>query len=442
MISALAGAAAMPIVLYGFSSGPLVRLTGAPGDSPGACTDCHSGTLNSFGGKVEILLPNGTTYSPGVTQRVQVKITDAEQKRWGFELSARLNSDLANGQAGDLNTVDGNTQVKCDGAGGPKPCANNGVQFIEHTSAGTRNGTPSPVTFEFDWTPPPTDQGPVTLYVAANAANGNGAPTGDHIYTTNLMVTPAATSTKPVINTTGVTNGPTYSPDGITPAAWVTIFGSNLGTTTRGWQTSDFVNGKLPTSLDGLSVMIDGKPAYVAFTSPTQVNVLAPDDANRGSVQVQVTNPQGTSDPVSTTLQDLAPGFFTFDTKYLAATHLDSTLVGKPNLLPSVTTTPAAPGEFVVLYGSGFGPTDPVMPADQLVTAVANLDLTKLQVTVGGLPAEVQFGGLIPNYAGLYQFNVKVPAGLTSGDQAVVATINGVSSPKTDTCCFLTVAAP
>ena len=45
--------------------------------------------------------------------------------------------------------------------------------FIEHTSAGTRNGTRNGVTFQFDWTPPAVNAGPVTFYVAGNAANGD-----------------------------------------------------------------------------------------------------------------------------------------------------------------------------------------------------------------------------------------------------------------------------
>ena len=40
---------------------------------------------------------------------------------------------------------------------------------------------------------------------------------------------------------------------------------------------SDFVVNRLPTQLGGVSVSIDGKPAYVYYISPTQINVLAPD---------------------------------------------------------------------------------------------------------------------------------------------------------------------
>ena len=75
------------------------------------------------------------------------------------------------GQAGDLAPVDNMTQVICEDSG-PKPCASV-PSFIQHTTAGTRNGTVGGATFQFDWTPPAANAGPVTLYVAGNAANGN-----------------------------------------------------------------------------------------------------------------------------------------------------------------------------------------------------------------------------------------------------------------------------
>jgi uncharacterized protein (TIGR03118 family) len=126
-----------------------------------------------------------------------VQISDPQQHRWGFQMSARLKSDLINGQAGDFTPTDNLTQVICD-SGSPKPCAPAlWLKFIEHTSAGTRPGTTGGVTFQFDWTPPTTNVGNLVLYVAANAANGDGTPAGDHIYTSSLELTSNDTSTFP-----------------------------------------------------------------------------------------------------------------------------------------------------------------------------------------------------------------------------------------------------
>ena len=175
---------------FGHSYGPPPGVTGAPGDNPRACTQCHSdATLNSFTGSVSIILQSGPVYIPGVKQRITVQVADPTQQRWGFELSARLDSSPENGQAGRLMPIDNMTQVICED-NGPEPCTS-GVTFIEHTSAGSRNGTKNGAAFQFDWAPPATDVGPITLYVAGNAANGNAASTGDHIYTSSVQLTPA-----------------------------------------------------------------------------------------------------------------------------------------------------------------------------------------------------------------------------------------------------------
>ena len=188
-----------------YSTGPDPRYTGAPGDAPGACTSCHLGQrVNTGQGSVKILLANGSSYTPGVKQHITVQVADPQQKRWGFQMTARLKSNLAESQAGDFTSTDGFTQVLCDN-GNLKPCpANSPVQFIEHTAAGTRIGSASGVTFEFDWTPPASDAGNVVFYVAANAANGDGNLTGDHIYTANIELSVAAKNTPPPTPTTTV----------------------------------------------------------------------------------------------------------------------------------------------------------------------------------------------------------------------------------------------
>src|SRR5437764_4406435 len=84
--------------------GPDPRVTGAPGDEPRACTACHFGSeLNSGRGSVTIVLPNGNSYTPGVKQHIQVNVSDPDQRRWGFQMTARRASNLAAAQAGDFN---------------------------------------------------------------------------------------------------------------------------------------------------------------------------------------------------------------------------------------------------------------------------------------------------------------------------------------------------
>ena len=81
-------------------------------------------------------------------------------------------------------------------------------------------------------------------------------------------------------------------------------------------------------------------------------------------------------------------------------------------------------GETVVLFGVGFGPTNPLVRAGAVFSGAAPT-VNPVTVTVGGVPATVTFAGITS--AGLYQLNVVVP-GVSSGDQAVVATANGVQT--------------
>src|SRR3954469_8707185 len=111
----LLGAVVLPATLSGHSYGPAPRRTGAPGDNAAACTQCHGGNaLNSGTGSVKIVLQSGAVYIPGVRQRVVVQVADPNAQRWGFEITARLNSNLEAGQAGDFAPVDNTTQVICE----------------------------------------------------------------------------------------------------------------------------------------------------------------------------------------------------------------------------------------------------------------------------------------------------------------------------------------
>lgn len=423
--------AAIPVAIYGFSSGPVVRRTGAPVDGGLDCTACHRtfGPANTGLGKVTI---KAAPYTPGARQTVSVTVEDPEAVRWGFQLTARLKSDETK-QAGTF-TPNEFVRVRCDPDGAEAPC-NGAPEFPEHTVAATRPGTRGSSTFEMQWTPPATNVGDIVFYAAGNAANNNAAFTGDHIYTANLIVSPATANTKPAISSqSGVVNGASFQP-AISPNAWITIKGTSLASSTRTWINNDFSGNKLPTQLDGVSVTVNGKPAYVYYISPTQLNVLAPPDAAEGPVPVEVTKNGVKSDPVTAQIQKFSPAFFLFsaeDRKYIAATHANNTFLGKSSLYPGLST-PAKPGETIVLYGTGFGQTDPATPAGEIVSTALKLP-TLPTVRFGGVAAEVVFAGL--SSAGVYQLNVKVPDSVPDGDIAVLAEIGGLRSQEN---AFITV---
>jgi uncharacterized protein (TIGR03437 family) len=227
----------------------------------------------------------------------------------------------------------------------------------------------------------------------------------------------------PKVAITSVSDGASFRA-GVASGSWVSIFGSGLSATTRLWTGADILGTKLPVSLDGVSVTINGKAAAVEYISPGQLNVQAPQDSAAGPVQVQVTNASGTATGTAT-LQQYAPAFFTLPGKYAAAVHADGTLTAPVGFFGGAATSrPAQPGEVVQIYGTGFGPTAPTVLAGQVISSPAVLaDPSQLHIRIGGVPATVKYAGIV--LAGEYQFNVVVPA-LPDGDQAITADIGGV----------------
>jgi uncharacterized protein (TIGR03437 family) len=421
----------LPALIFAYATGPDATMAGVPGEN--TCTACHVGSSGS--GSVTVTFPNGTTYTPGVKQHLVVTVTDATQKRWGFQLTARLSSN-SKSQAGTFAPgADGYTQLVCTQLiyqsenWGVCP-ASMPLQYIEHTLNGTRLGQTKSATFAFDWMPPATDAGSVVIYVAGNAANGDGTERGDHIYTQKYTLTAASQQPLPSIASSGVVNAASFQA-AVAPGGWVTIQGTNLANSTRSWSGGDFNGSALPTTLDGVGVTIDGKAAYVGYISPTQINVLAPGDSTQGPVAVQVANNGLTSAAGSGQLQTAAPAFFLWSGKYAVATRPDYSLVAPANLIQGVTTTPAKPGDVVILWGTGFGATTPAVdpgvlpPSDQLAY-VANA----VTVTVGGVPATVVGAALAPGNAGLYQIAVQVPSSVPDGDLPLLAQVSGIESPS------------
>ncbi|MGD0201390.1 MAG: hypothetical protein ABSD27_11630, partial [Bryobacteraceae bacterium] len=266
-----------------------------------------------------------------------------------------------------------------------------------------------------------------TCSITASQA-GNANYTMATPVTQSFTVIPATSGTSPVIQPGGIVNGASFQP-GIARGIWASIFGTNLAPTTRNWRNDEIVNGRFPTSLDGVSVTVDGKPAALCYISPTQINVQVPDDDAIGNVEVALTNAQGTAKNTAV-MQTFAPGFFMYgpaNGKYIAAQHADYSIIGPPGLYPNATSTPAKPGEVIVLYATGFGPTAPPTPSGQIVTTAAQLvDPSAVAVWIGGIPGHVEFAGI--TMAGVWQINLRVPDSLPDGDAVVVSEIGGLRS--------------
>ncbi len=243
------------------------------------------------------------------------------------------------------------------------------------------------------------------------------------LYVTAYFAGTRTATTGPVI--AEVANAEGESPT-IAPNTWLEIKGAGLAPTgdSRIWNVSDFAGGQMPTALDHVSVTVSGKSAYVYYISPAQINILTPPDAMNGPVQVVVTNNGAASGSFTVQAQPASPSFFVFaGGPYVAAEHGNGTLLGPGTLYPGAST-PAKPGETIVLYANGFGSTStPVVSGSSIQSGT----LSPLPVIkIGGVTAVVQFAGLVA--PGEFQFNVTIPGSLGNGDQTITATYGGVST--------------
>jgi mannan endo-1,4-beta-mannosidase len=256
-------------------------------------------------------------------------------------------------------------------------------------------------------------------------------------YVDNLRAAPGSAGSAPLPTISGVGNS-AGGQAGVSAGTYISIYGSNFAPT--GWPTSiwsDYVfGGQLPTKLAGVSVSMGGMPAYIEYLSPTQINVLAP-NLGTGSISVTVTTPAGTSTPYPINSTSVQPAFFEWSGNQVVATDANYNWLVRSGTFPGTTTVPAKPGETVILWGTGFGPTTPAAPAGQVVPA-QTYSVNGVVVTVGTIPVQATTA-LSLNWsadcrcytaAGVYQIVITVPSTLANGDYPIFATVDGVQSPS------------
>jgi len=231
----------------------------------------------------------------------------------------------------------------------------------------------------------------------------------------------------PAINAGGVLNAASYALSAPVAAGSIaTVFGSfPVGASTSASGVP------LPPMLAGLSLKFaDGFPVPLLFVSASQVSIQVPWELT-GQTEALLTAGIGglTSAGHNVNLAPFAPGIFTINGQgYGQGAILDTSY----RLVDA--TNPTTPGAVVQIYCTGLGAvtnqpaTGAAAPSDPLARTI-----TVLRLTIGNAPAKVQFSGLAPGYAGLYQVNAEVPAETSSGAAVSVTILVGEVASNTVT---------
>jgi uncharacterized protein (TIGR03437 family) len=283
-----------------------------------------------------------------------------------------------------------------------------------------------------------TGDGGLALSATFNSPSGMTVDSQDNLYVVdyaNREIRKIAPVAPPTISFTNATVPVFLGQTSFNSNMYVTLYGSNLATTSRAWTPDDFVNGKAPTTLDGVSVTVNNIPAFVEYVSPSQININTPEDSSTGPVVIQVKNGIGTSNAGTATRARLSPTlqsvtqFSAAGKSYVVAQTPDfRSFIGPAGLVAGVSFVGARPGSTVIVYAVGCGPTNPATQAGVIPTQNSPLALS-FQVKIGGIQASVPFAGMLAGSIGLYQFNVVIPT-IPAGDQLMELIIDGVPNAQ------------
>ncbi len=278
------------------------------------------------------------------------------------------------------------------------------------------NGDPSSALYAATWQPGVVSP-QMTITLTATAPN---------LATAQMQIAGAVNPNNDVLPSqaiAGLLNN--FSPivgAGLAPGTVTAVFGNSLVAAPQPANTAP-----LPTLLNGVEVLVSGRNAPIYYVSPNQVNIQIPSElpANKPAQLVLAANNKF-SLPQDIFLNAVAPGILTFDGTTLVAQH------GANPLQLVDAGHPAKPGETLVMYLVGMGPTSPAVASGAASPTSPLAQVTPSpQVTVGGQNATVAFAGLSPGFVGLYQVNFVVPPTAQAGSLPVVLTQGSISSNTT-----------
>jgi uncharacterized protein (TIGR03437 family) len=224
---------------------------------------------------------------------------------------------------------------------------------------------------------------------------------------TVLSANYAAATTPPAIaSVLNAANGTTA----VAPGGFISVYGSQLSATNIA--TSQI---PLPTAMGESCLVVNGTPIPLLFVSTGQVNAQLPLNM-AGNVSASVHTPAGVSNNFNFTVASAAPAVFLSGTAG-PETGL-ATIFRYDNGQLVTPTNPLHPGDTVIIYLTGMGPTSPQVAAGQQTPPTLLTSVTQTAaLTLGTTNLNVSYAGLAPGYvSGLYQINATLPNIVTPGD--------------------------
>ena len=219
---------------------------------------------------------------------------------------------------------------------------------------------------------------------------------------------------------TGIVNGASAIPPGaphyaIAEGAIFVIYGTNLGAPPPPGAVANLAS--LPLPVNGfagttVTVTVNGTtlPAPILYTLPTQVSAIMPSAMPAGTGTVTVTySGKSVSGPVKVLVSDFGISNLRSVTGFETAAVTFGT---NENELVTIIDS-AAPGDVLVLFGTGLGPS--IGDLDTAFPIQGNLGTAPL-VYVGGVPSpNVAYHGRTPIFPGLDEIIFTVPQGVPMG---------------------------
>jgi uncharacterized protein (TIGR03437 family) len=219
------------------------------------------------------------------------------------------------------------------------------------------------------------------------------------------------------LNPLGVTSAASFAPAGnpIAPGEFIALYGTGLA------KSAQTAPPPFPPSLNGVTVLVNGKAAPIYYVSSGQINCLVPYSTTGPTATIQVQNSGTSSNTVTVPVAATAPGIYSLDSTGTGAGAIlhsrDYSVVNAAN--------PAAPGETVLVYLTGLGAVNPAVD-DGKAGGSNPLNMAVMPtVYVADQQASVGFSGLAPGFPGLYQLNVTIPSSLPNAGNLPVAIQTG-----------------